>query len=132
MIYSTDDDRMIPSDDIDWSDFDPEKLDHIKTKMLAGPLAEGAVPARLLAACLVSFGGSHISHAKNRASIVDLSPVREAKLRHELAAQHAADALAEYRRTLREAYRQGATARALAEEAGLSVPRVNQLVAGAR
>lgn len=131
-IYSAADPSLIPADEIDWSDFDPGWVEHVKTRMLAGPLASGAVPARLLAACQETYGSENVSRSKSGHKLVDLSPIAEARARSDAAADLAADALRNYRETIRDCYRAGATARAIASAAGLSVPRVNQIVAGAR
>lgn len=58
--------------------------------------------------------------------------IARARAEEAAARQARIDATAVRDRLLREAYATGATARSLAEVAGISVPRVNQIVAGAR
>lgn len=131
-IYSTSDKSLIPVAEIDWSDFDPAKVEHVQTKMLSTQIAAGMVEARMLAACQETFGSANVARSRKGHKLVDLTPISQARARADAAAALAEEAKLAYWETLRECYRAGATSRAIAEATGLSVPRINQLVAGAR
>ena len=140
--------------EVDWSLFRPDALEHVQW-LLRGQIEAGEIPGNLLGGCLVSWGDrSKVASVKGgRRQPVDLAPIAEpaealrrsednvalAKVNLERAKSRLDDArLAEKvdRRALHEAlravYAEGATAPALADAVGLSVPRINQIVAGGR
>lgn len=130
-IYDIADTTIIPNDEIDWSGFDPDKLDHVK-HLLSMPLKSGTVEAQFLAAYQMSFGTKSATASAKGNALVDLEPLYHAKAVSESDAARAAESKTAYRLAIRAAYRAGATGQAVAKATGLSLPRINQLVSGAR
>ena len=132
MTYEIGDHTPIPLAEIDWSLFDPDRIEHVQTKMLAGPIAAGAVEAHDLAACLYTYGRPEIVRPKSGSQVVDISGIGPLRDRAQ-ALRTAADAAQyELRQAMIAAYQAGATAPSLARASGLSLPRVHQIVAGSR
>ena len=133
MIPQSGDQTIVTADDIDWSLFDPARVDFVRDTFLGGFLAAGTCTNNFVAAALVTYADpAKVSVAKRSRATVDISPAVGA--RAVLVAADAArdQARADFHKALREVYREGATAPALASALDLSVVRVNQLVAGAR
>ena len=127
------DQTPITAGEIDWTLFDPGRVDHVR-QLLAFPLERGTLTHDNVAGLLVMFRDKRaLSLPKaGRRQVVDMGPAIEAKGRVAGAEEARADARDHYRSAVRSVYRAGATAPALAEALGVSVGRVHQLVAGGR
>jgi len=131
--------------------------EHARTVGLGFAIVQGKLTQRLVDGLLVTYGRPSLVSNKRGTKAIDIGPATaaveglaqaeraldEALVVHAHAIAVAGDRLAEAtaardearanrNEVIREVYRQGATGHALAREVGLSVPRVNQIVAGAR
>lgn len=135
LTWTQGDSTPVTADEVDWSLFDPERVEHVKAKT-AFAFEQGICTRGIMAGWLVTFhdkgklsgrtrGGRSARPVDIQPAVSALAVLGAAKRAHEEAKQGFSEAI-------RAVYAEGATATSLHRELGLSLSRVNQLVAGAR
>ena len=140
--------------EVDWSVFNPDKVEHVRTVLAAALDGPDGCPGHYLNALALTFGDAgRVSRIKGSKSLVDLSGVVAAVdslavskialdgtlAEHEEIQRLVIEAKDRVRSdrerlqaAIRSAFASGATNPSLVRVTGLSSPRISQIVAGAR